>query len=276
MGDNPTKAEFVEKLNANASSYPELRKEHWKKFNTLCLDTRNKCRAEALIADLGKTRFRIPKVGLRTKLEERGWNNVKTLDLATLMYERQVSLSQRLPKHPAVSTKADPKAGPSVTDGRKPAPLNAATIRGLERQEWPLILISNSDKKGRGVFAKKAIKAGTVVCDYHGRLLPYSKGHAKYMSQDTDKNVYMFYFEYGGNRYYVDANDPHCECHPHTTLKGRLINHSSSFNIKPKVYDFKGGPVLLFEAVRDVAPFEELLFDYGVAKDSKSSKQSWM
>lgn len=44
---------------------------------------------------------------------------------------------------------------------------------------------------------------------------------------------------------------------------GRLVNHSRSGNLMPKVIEIKDRPHLLLVARSDILPGEELLYDYG-------------
>ena len=88
---------------------------------------------------------------------------------------------------------------------------------------------------GRCVIAYADIAKGTVVCDYHAQLLDWQIGHQKYKANTSVSNTYMFAVQEGSNRFYLDATDEHCQCHPTTKLQGRLINHSVNGNLKPVV-----------------------------------------
>ena len=146
----------------------------------------------------------------------------------------------------------------------------------MNKQKWTQIGVSERPGKGQCVIAYKRIKRGTVVCDYHAQLLDWHVGHAKYKSNTSDSNSYMFAVQDGSKRFYLDATDEHCPCHPKTKLKGRLINHSVNGNLKPVLNYLDGKPVLLLVATRDIEDREEVTFDYNCQKDSLSNKQPWM
>ena len=106
-------------------------------------------------------------------------------------------------------------------------------------------------------MAYENIPSGTVVCDYHAQILEWQLGHAKYKNNTSDNNTYMFAVQDGSNRFYLDATDEHCLCHPTTKLKGRLINHSVNGNLKPVINYLEGKPILLLVASRDIAECED-------------------
>ena len=94
-------------------------------------------------------------------------------------------------------------------------------------QEWHLAKVSGNEK-GKGLFARQDVKKGTVVCDYHGTLLSYAEGQSKYLASKTSANRYMYCFQHGPVKYYIDANDEHCKCHSKKVLKGRLTTTGST------------------------------------------------
>ena len=48
----------------------------------------------------------------------------------------------------------------------------------------------------------------------------------------------------------------------YAALKGRLINHSVNGNLKPVINYLEGKPVLLLQAIRDIADREEVTYNY--------------
>ena len=111
-------------------------------------------------------------------------------------YQKQVEKSGR-----GVVTSSGSSCAP------KQQQLDNKTLYNLENQRWVLADISSTTERGKGLFAAKPIKKGTVVCDYHGKLLSYEQSHRKYTSSDSEKNVYMMYFEDKGKRYFMDGNE---------------------------------------------------------------------
>ena len=269
----PTKSEFIEAKVSNVKAFPELRDTPFKKFNETCRNLRNKMWAEAVVADIGRQRFKDVKEGLRKELEKREWFNEKTLKIAVSMYEKKVETGGRTSQ--AVSSSIATTSSTSVRSG-KLSLIDVAVAKDVRMQEWHLAKVSGNEK-GKGLFARQDVKKGTVVCDYHGTLLSYAEGQSKYLANKSAANGYMYCFQHGPVKYYIDANDEHCKCHSKKVLKGRLINHSStSPNLKPVVEELDGRPVILFQAIRDIAPFEEFLFNYQCKNDQQSDQEDWM
>lgn len=110
----------------------------------------------------------------------------------------------------------------------------------IDKAYWE---IRNTNKKGRGVFAKKEIKAKTIIGEYTGTKI-------KIEEYDLDHDKDGLYLMFLNDKYaiYPDLykNDIH------------LINHSCSpncwvFNTKKHVYFF---------ALRDIKVGEELSISY--------------
>ena len=278
-GPLPKEEEYYDARAKNANAFPELHDTSFKKFNECCREIRNKLWAEKVVEDLGRQRFKDVTEGLKRELESKQWFNEKALKLAVTAYGKKVDIGGRMPQHPPVSASVSKTVATASSTGAssgKGSLIDDAVVKGIKFQKWPLARVSGNEK-GMGLFAKKTVKKGTVVVDYHGKLLSYADGHANYLADTSSKNAYMYCFQHGSNKYCLDACDPHCCCHPTKILKGRLINHSSlRANLKPKVETFEGRPVLLFQAVRDIAPFEELLFDYKCNGDPHSLQEDWM
>ena len=111
--------------------------------------------------------------------------------------------------------------------------------------------------KGTSIFASKAIDRGTVVCDYHGQVMSDAEGKLKYDSYgDNKENSYVYQFEIGTNKYWVDAV-VQCQCHPQKKTKGRSINHSrDNPNIIAKAKILNGKRQLILYAKRDIKRYE--------------------
>jgi SET domain-containing protein len=111
-----------------------------------------------------------------------------------------------------------------------------------------------SNIEGTGCFARCPIPAGTRIIEYKGQRIPQSvvEERSQVEVDDTgeiikDSHVYMFYVDWrttidGG----VNGND------------ARFINHSCHPNCKSTVEDRR----VFIDALRDIAPGEELTFDY--------------
>jgi hypothetical protein len=58
---------------------------------------------------------------------------------------------------------------------------------------------------------------------------------------------------------------------------GRLVNHSiENANLKAKVFDHKGEPRILFFAIKDINPGDELLYDYGERRPEVVKDFPWL
>ena len=188
-------------------AFPELRDTPFKKFNETCRNVRNKMWAEAVVADIGRQRFKDVKEGLRKELEKREWFNEKTLKIAVSMYKKKVETDGRTSQ--AVSRSVATTSSTSVRSG-KPSLIDVAVAKDVRMQEWHLAKVSGNEKD-KGLFARQDVKKGTVVCDYHGTLLSYAEIQSKYLASTSAANRYtcMYCFQHGPVKYYIDAIDEH-------------------------------------------------------------------
>uniref|UniRef100_A0AAQ4PPH5 [histone H4]-lysine(20) N-methyltransferase n=1 Tax=Gasterosteus aculeatus aculeatus TaxID=481459 RepID=A0AAQ4PPH5_GASAC len=118
--------------------------------------------------------------------------------------------------------------------------------------------VQHIEGKGRAVFATRCFQKGEYVVEYHGDLLQITDAktrEAEY-AEDPATGCYMYYFQYLGKTYCVDATRE-------SERKGRLINHSKNGNCQTKLHDIDGVPHLVLVASRRVDEGEELLYDYG-------------
>lgn len=103
--------------------------------------------------------------------------------------------------------------------------------------------VKKTEKKGRGLFAKKEIIPGTVIGDYLGRVLRTAEED----TIDESENFYLMYYH------------DYASIFPDLTKPGiHLLNHSCSPNCW--MYTYKGHT--LFFAIRRIFPGEELTVNY--------------
>lgn len=102
----------------------------------------------------------------------------------------------------------------------------------------PAFEVRHSDTAGRGVFATRAIKAGEFVLSLTGEKLPGAKVGPQHFAVKIDDDLWL--------------------CSPGGRTDDYL-NHHCSPNL-----GFARGNVRLY-ALRDIAPGEELSFDYSTA-----------
>ena len=101
---------------------------------------------------------------------------------------------------------------------------------------------------GRGVFARVAIPDGTRIIEYRGERITTAEADARYPDDPTrEHHTFLFSID---DEVVVDA-----------AFKGnmaRWINHSCDPNCDAVI---EGGRIWI-ESIRDIAPGEELRYDY--------------
>lgn len=110
--------------------------------------------------------------------------------------------------------------------------------------------IKKTSEKGLGVFAKKEIKAGTIIGDYLGKIIKISE-----YDLDQDKNGLFLMFVSDEAAIYPDLDKAGIH----------LINHSCTPNCW--IYLHKGHT--LFFAIRNIKAGEELTISYLLSPKSK-------
>lgn len=104
--------------------------------------------------------------------------------------------------------------------------------------------VRESGIDGRGAFAVEAIPAGALVAEYRGRRITKSES----VRECEAGNPYIFTLD---DEWDLDGN---VESNP-----ARFINHSCAPNCEVDIQDGR----ILIQALRDIAPGEELSFNYG-------------
>lgn len=111
-------------------------------------------------------------------------------------------------------------------------------------------VVRSSAVHGRGAFARVAIPAGTRLIEYAGRRLTPAQAEALYPDDDgTAPHTFLFAID---DDVVVDAGVG--------GNAARWLNHSCDPNCDVVVEDGR----LWVETIRDVAPGEELAYDYGL------------
>jgi hypothetical protein len=120
--------------------------------------------------------------------------------------------------------------------------------------------VRNSGIHGRGVFATKKIRKGTVIVEYKGKRASWDEAMARPDSDPADA-AHTFLFELDDGRV-IDAR-----------VRGnaaRWINHSCDPNCK--TFEDEVGRVFI-EAKRKIRAGEELCYDYRLSVDGRLSKR---
>lgn len=111
----------------------------------------------------------------------------------------------------------------------------------------PYITIRRSGIAGSGVFARRPIPAGTRVIRYTGRRVTKREAARIAAQESADGVVYLFQL----NRHHdLDGNV--------SWNTARFINHAC----EPNLESVQVGDRIWLEAMRDIAPGEELSYDY--------------
>lgn len=108
---------------------------------------------------------------------------------------------------------------------------------------------------GKGVYAVQAIAAGETIIEYVGEIITWEEAQARHPHDPDDPN-HTFYFHIDAGRV-IDAL--------HGGNSSRWINHSCDGNCEAVE---EGGRVFI-KALRDIAPGEELHYDYGLIIDER-------
>ena len=112
---------------------------------------------------------------------------------------------------------------------------------------------------GRGVFALEAIAEGETLIEYVGEIISWKEALRRHPNDPSDPN-HTFYFHIDEDRV-IDAL--------HGGNSSRWINHACNPNCEA---DEQDGRVFI-KALRDIAPGEELNYDYGLMIDEPYTKK---
>jgi hypothetical protein len=128
-------------------------------------------------------------------------------------------------------------------------------------KKTPAYIVRNSIIHGRGVFARRTIRKGSVVIEYRGDRTTWDIALERPPS-DPDNPTHTFFFEISDGTV-IDAN-----------VRGnaaRWINHSCDPNCE--TFEDEDGRVYI-EALRTIRAGEELTYDYKLSLDGRLSKKT--
>ncbi len=117
----------------------------------------------------------------------------------------------------------------------------------------PLVEVRDSGVHGRGVFAVAAIKKRTRIFEYLGDRVSHDDADKRYEDHDENDN-HTFLFIVDDNTVIdaaVGGND------------ARFINHQCAGNCESAIENRR----VFIDAVRAIAPGEELGYDYEIGRD---------
>jgi uncharacterized protein len=117
------------------------------------------------------------------------------------------------------------------------------------------IQVRRSGVHGKGVFALRPIKKNQTVIEYTGEIINWKEALRRHPHDPKDPN-HTFYFHID-DQWVIDAKQG--------GNAARWINHACEPNCEA---DEDGGRVFI-KALRNIAPGEELFYDYGLVIDMR-------
>jgi hypothetical protein len=120
------------------------------------------------------------------------------------------------------------------------------------------IVMRQSKIHGRGVFAARWISAGERVVEYKGRRITWDEADGLYPDEpDAPAHTFLFAVD---KDIVIDAN--------RDGNVARWINHSCDPNCEAVTEDHR----VFIEAIRDIAPGEELSYDYNITFEERHTR----
>ncbi|XP_068710571.1 N-lysine methyltransferase KMT5A-A-like isoform X1 [Montipora foliosa] len=115
-----------------------------------------------------------------------------------------------------------------------------------------------SEYIGKGVFATREFKSGHFLLQYKGELVSAEEGERREKQYSLDFGNFLYFFQWNEATYCIDATFSHG--------LGRLVNDlpAKKANCKMKKVIVSGKVCLCLFATKDIAPNEELRYDYGL------------
>ena len=108
---------------------------------------------------------------------------------------------------------------------------------------------------GKGVFAVRDIARGETIIEYVGEIISWDEAQRRHPHDPAQPN-HTFYFH---------LDDGHVIDGKHEGNSAKWINHSCEPNLEAE----QVGNRVFLDALRDIAPGEELFFDYGLVIDAR-------
>ncbi|HSY06479.1 MAG TPA: SET domain-containing protein-lysine N-methyltransferase [Steroidobacteraceae bacterium] len=118
----------------------------------------------------------------------------------------------------------------------------------------PLVEVRSSPLHGLGVFAVRRIPRGTRVLEYCGERISHAEADRRYQHKDeSDNHTLLFIVDV---RTVIDAGVGGNEA--------RYVNHACRPNCESVIESRR----VFIEALRTIAPGEELTYDYQIQRES--------
>ncbi|NDY82405.1 SET domain-containing protein [Orrella sp. NBD-18] len=132
----------------------------------------------------------------------------------------------------------------------------------MTNSEKPWHIVKTSKIHGNGVFAARAIPAGTKIIEYAGTTISAKEADRRHPTNPDDP-FHTFFFSLSSGKV-IDGDDHGNDA--------RWINHACEPNCESS--EGRGGKRVYIMAKRDIKRGEELNYDYGlVIDDEKPTKK---
>ena len=120
-------------------------------------------------------------------------------------------------------------------------------------QPVPPVLVRDSNVHGRGVFATRRIEKGERIIEYLGERVSHDEADRRYEVKDeNDSHTFLFIVD---SKTVIDAGTDGNDA--------RFFNHSCDPNCESVVEKRR----VFIEALRTIAPGEEMTYDYQIYRD---------
>ena len=121
------------------------------------------------------------------------------------------------------------------------------------RKKTPLFEVRHSRVHGYGVFALRRIRKGTTIIEYLGDRVTHEEANDRYADKDPlDGHTFLFTVD---RKTVIDAGINGNEA--------RFVNHACAPNCESVIENRR----VFIEAIRDIAPGEELTYDYQIQRE---------
>ena len=131
----------------------------------------------------------------------------------------------------------------------------AGVVRPVRAKGGRRIQVRRSGVHGKGVFAVAPLAAGEVVVEYTGEVISWSEALRRHPHDPKDPD-HTFYFH---------IDDEHVIDAKFGGNSARWINHACTPNCEAD----EQGKRIFIKALHDIAPGEELFYDYGLVIDER-------
>ncbi len=122
-----------------------------------------------------------------------------------------------------------------------------------EGEQTPPILVRDSVVHGRGVFATRRIEKGERIVEYLGERVSHDEADRRYeLKDENDSHTFLFIVD---SKTVIDAGTDGNDA--------RFFNHSCDPNCESVVEKRR----VFIEALRTIAPGEEMTYDYQIYRD---------